>query len=44
MGKYRKKPVVIEAFKWLGSAEQKEEPERHIVTGTQPAIVTGKLS
>ncbi|EGT4211845.1 hypothetical protein K9770_18690 [Clostridioides difficile] len=26
MGKYRKKPVVIEAFEWLGSAEQKEEP------------------
>lgn len=26
MGKYRKKPVVIEAFKWLGSVEQKEEP------------------
>ncbi|ALY06949.1 TPA: hypothetical protein JDY68_12585 [Clostridioides difficile] len=26
MGKYRKKPVTVEAFKWLGSIEQKEEP------------------
>ncbi|MCC0752616.1 hypothetical protein KGF47_18010 [Clostridioides sp. ZZV13-5731] len=26
MGKYRKKPVIVEAFKWLGSVEQKEEP------------------
>lgn len=25
--KYRKKPVVIEAFKWTGSSEQKEDPE-----------------
>ncbi|OMK67360.1 hypothetical protein [Clostridioides difficile] len=26
MGKYRKKAIIVEAFKWLGSVEQKEEP------------------
>lgn len=26
MAKYRKKPVVIEAFEWTGDIEQKEEP------------------
>lgn len=25
--KYRKKPVVIEAFKWTGDHEQSEDPE-----------------
>lgn len=25
--KYRKKPVVIEAFKWIGGPEQTEDPE-----------------
>ena len=25
--KYRKKPVVIEAFKWTGDIIQKEDPE-----------------
>ena len=25
--KYRKKPVVIEAFKWTGGFDQKEDPE-----------------
>lgn len=25
--KYRKKPVVIEAFKWTGGPEQTEDPE-----------------
>ncbi|HFL3096427.1 hypothetical protein [Clostridioides difficile] len=29
MGKYRNKskPIIVEAFKWLGSVEQKEEPK-----------------
>lgn len=27
MSKYRKKPVVIEAFKWTGDHEQIEDPE-----------------
>lgn len=27
MGKFRKKPVVIEAFKWTGDWEQEEDPE-----------------
>jgi hypothetical protein len=27
MAKYRKKPVVIEAFKWTGDSRQKEEPK-----------------
>lgn len=27
MGKYRKKPVVIEAFKWTGGPDQIEDPE-----------------
>lgn len=27
MGKYRKKPVVIEAFKWTGGPDQTEDPE-----------------
>lgn len=27
MAKYRKKPVVIEAFKWTGDKEQTEDPE-----------------
>ena len=26
MGKYRKKPVVVEAFRWTGDQEQTEEP------------------
>lgn len=26
MARYRKKPVVIEAFEWTGDIEQKEEP------------------
>ena len=26
MSKYRKKPVIIEAFKWTGDVEQKEDP------------------
>jgi hypothetical protein len=26
MAKYRKKPVVIEAFKWTGDVEQTEDP------------------
>lgn len=25
--KYRKKPIVVEAFKWTGDAEQIEDPE-----------------
>lgn len=35
--KYRKKPVVIEAFKWTGDREQIEEPDwivRAIMNGT----------
>jgi hypothetical protein len=27
MAKYRKKPVVIEAFKWTGGPDQTEDPE-----------------
>lgn len=27
MSKYRKKPVVIDAFKWTGDVHQKEDPE-----------------
>ncbi|MCO7125104.1 hypothetical protein NIE88_04860 [Sporolactobacillus shoreicorticis] len=27
MAKYRKKPVVIEAFKWTGEPDQIEDPE-----------------
>lgn len=27
MGYYRKKPVVIEAFKWTGGPDQTEDPE-----------------
>ena len=27
MGRYRKKPVVIEAFKWTGGPAQLEDPE-----------------
>lgn len=27
MSKYRKKPVVIEAFKWTGGPDQTEDPE-----------------
>lgn len=27
MGKYRKKPVVIDAFKWTGGPDQTEDPE-----------------
>lgn len=26
MAKYRKKPIVIEAFKWTGSSDQSEDP------------------
>lgn len=26
MGKYRKKPVVIEAFRWTGDQDQTEDP------------------
>ncbi|WP_129600454.1 hypothetical protein [Anaerophilus nitritogenes] len=26
MAKYRKKPVIIEAFQWTGDIEQKEDP------------------
>lgn len=27
MGKWRKKPVVIDAFQWTGGPDQKEDPE-----------------
>ncbi|RCX22912.1 hypothetical protein DFP94_101501 [Fontibacillus phaseoli] len=27
MGKYRKKPAVIDAFRWTGDADQTEDPE-----------------
>ena len=27
MGKYRKKPVIIEAFRWTGDKDQVEDPE-----------------
>lgn len=27
MGKYRKKPIVVEAFKWTGGQDQTEDPE-----------------
>lgn len=27
MAKYRKKPIVIEAFKWTGGPSQEEDPE-----------------
>ena len=27
MSKYRKKPVVVDAFKWTGAHDQKEDPE-----------------
>lgn len=27
MAKYRKKPVVVEAFKWTGGPDQTEDPE-----------------
>ncbi|OMF48602.1 hypothetical protein [Paenibacillus peoriae] len=27
MAKYRKKPVVIDAFQWTGDIDQKEDPE-----------------
>jgi hypothetical protein len=27
MSKYRKKPIVIEAFKWTGGPDQTEDPE-----------------
>ena len=33
MSEYRKKPVVIEAFKWTGDEHQAEEPAWIIVPG-----------
>lgn len=27
MGRYRKKPIVVEAFKWTGGHDQTEDPE-----------------
>ena len=27
MGRYRKKPVIVEAFKWTGGIDQEEDPE-----------------
>lgn len=37
MSKYKKKPVIIEAFKWTGDINQTEEPDwivRAIMNGT----------
>ena len=39
MTKYRKKPVVIEAFEWTGDEKQTEYPE-WIVEGIKQGIVT----
>ena len=39
MGKYRKKPVVINAFKWTGDELQTEDPEWAI-----EAIKEGKMT
>jgi len=39
MGKYRKKPVVVEAFRWTGGPDQTEDPEWII-----EAIKDGKVS
>ena len=37
--KYRKKPVVIEAFKWTGEPDQTEDPE-WIIAAIKKGIVT----
>lgn len=39
MAKYRKKPVVIDAFQWTGDQDQKEDPEWVV-----EAIKEGKVS
>jgi len=39
MSKWRKKPVVIEAFKWTGDKHQEEEPD-WIVEGIKQGVVT----
>ncbi len=44
MFKYRKKPVVIEAFKWTGNQEQIEDPKwivKAIVSGTVTFVNPG---
>jgi len=38
MAKYKKKPVVIEAFQWTGDYKQKEDPE-WMVEALQQGIV-----
>jgi len=39
MPKYRKKPVVIEAFEWTGDEKQKENPI-WIIEGIKQGIIT----
>jgi hypothetical protein len=38
MAKYRKKPVVVDAFQWTGDINQKEDPE-----WIRKAIESGKV-
>ena len=38
MGKYRKKPVIIDAFKWTGGPDQVEDPQ-WIIDAIQNNIV-----
>lgn len=42
MGKYRKKPVVIDAFKWTGGPDQTEDPEWIIEAINSGAVFVGK--
>lgn len=45
MGYYRKKPVVVEAFKWTGGPDQTEDPEwltKRIEMG-QVSFIDGRL-
>jgi hypothetical protein len=43
MGFYRKKPVIIEAFKWTGGQDQTEDPEwmTDAIKESKVRIVTG---
>ena len=40
MSKWRKRPVVIDAFLWTGDEKQKEDPEWFIDIGIRQGIVT----
>lgn len=39
MGDYRKKPVVVQAFRWTGGPDQQEDPE-----WATEALVNGTMS